>query len=97
MGYTIEDMLLFSKDQYQMELIAGEKGWSNSISWVFMLEDINMIRHFAGKELAVTTALGFDSTNKLKELVEELLNSHAAGLVINTGGYIFEIPEEISN
>ena len=97
MGYTIEDMLLFSKDQYQMELIAGEKGWSNSISWVFMLEDINMIRHFAGKELAVTTALGFDSTNKLKELVEELLNSHAAGLVINTGGYIFEIPEEIIN
>ena len=95
MGYTIEDMLLFSKDQYKMELIAGKKGWSNSISWVFMLEDMNMIRHFAGKELAVTTALGFDSTNKLKELVQVLSKNHASGLIINTGGYIYEIPEEI--
>lgn len=95
MGYTIEDMLLFSKDQYKMELIAGKRGWSNSISWVFMLEDMNMIRHFAGKELAVTTALGFGSTNKLKELVEILLKSHASGLIINTGGYINAIPEEI--
>ncbi len=95
MGYTIEDMLLFSKDQYKMELIAGKKGWSNSISWVFMLEDMNMIYHFAGKELAVTTALGFDSTNKLKELVEMLSKSHASGLIINTGGYIDEIPAEV--
>ena len=95
MGYTIEDMLLFSKDQYKMELVAGEKGWSNSISWVFMLEDMNMIRHFAGKELAVTTALGFDSTKKLMELVQILLKGHASGLIINTGGYLCEIPKEV--
>lgn len=95
MGYTIEDMLLFSKDQYNMELIAGKKGWSNSISWLFMLEDMNMIHHFAGKELAVTTALGFDSTKKLLELVETLHKGHASGLIINTGGYLEEIPSEV--
>lgn len=95
MGYTIEDMLVFAKDQYKMELIGGKRGWSNSISWLLMLEDLNVTKHFAGKELAVTTGIGFASTEKLRELVQALLDSHAAGLIINTGEYIEEIPQEI--
>ena len=95
MGYTIEDMLVFAKDQYKMELIGGKKGWSNSISWLLMLEDVNVTKHFAGKELAVTTGIGFASTEKLKTLVQALLDSHAAGLVINTGEYIKDVPKEI--
>ncbi|MBR4026371.1 MAG: PucR family transcriptional regulator ligand-binding domain-containing protein [Lachnospiraceae bacterium] len=95
MGYTIEDMLLFSQNRYKMELIAGKNGWSNSITWLFMLEDLNVIRHFAGKELAVTTALGFESVEKLYALVEKLLKHHASGLIINTGGYLDEVPAEI--
>lgn len=95
MGYTIEDMLVSAKDQYKMKLIAGKNGWSNSISWLLMLEDVNVIHHFAGKELAVTTGIGFASTEKLRKLVEALLQSHAAGLIINTGEYIHEIPQEI--
>ena len=50
MGFTIQDMLILSKDQYQMELIAGQNGWSNSISWALMLEDMGMINHFTGPE-----------------------------------------------
>ena len=59
MGFTIEDMLILSKDRYKMELVAGQNGWANSISWVLMLEDLATINHFAGKELVVTTGLGF--------------------------------------
>ena len=33
MGFTIEDMNLMAKDRYQMEFIAGKRGWSNSISY----------------------------------------------------------------
>ena len=95
MGYTIEDMLVFAKDQYKMELIGGKKGWSNSISWLLMLEDVNVTKHFAGKELAVTTGIGFASTEKLRGLVQALLDSHAAGLIVNTGEYIDEVPQEI--
>ena len=53
MGFTIEDMNLMAKDRYHMEFIAGKRGWSNSISWVLMMEDTAIIRNFAGKELAV--------------------------------------------
>ena len=65
MGFTIEDMLTVSGNHYKMNLIAGKGGWSNSISWLLMLEDIKIIQNFSGKELAVTTGLGFPSEDSL--------------------------------
>ena len=95
MGFTIEDMLVVSADKYHMKLEAGEKGWSNSISWLLMLEDLTIIQNFSGKELAVTTGLGFLTEDKMLDLVRELSWHNAAGLVINTGYYVREIPEEV--
>lgn len=92
MGFTIEDMLILSKDRYQMELVAGKNGWANSISWVLMLEDMATINHFAGKELVVTTGLGFDTDEKWVNLAKKLLENHASGLIINTGGYLYKVP-----
>ena len=59
MSFTIEDMMLTSEKQYDMKFLAGRNGWSNSISWVHLLEDTTIIQNFWGKELAVTTGLGF--------------------------------------
>lgn len=97
MGFTIEDLNLLARDRYQMEFIAGKKGWSNSISWILMLEDTAILRNFSGKELAVTTGLGFGSRDKLKKLVKGLVEHHAAGLIINTGEYILDVPQEIKD
>lgn len=95
MGFTIEDMMLLSKTRYKMQMLAGDNGWSNSISWVHLLEDTTIIQHFWGKELAVTTGLGFQTTEKLLVLVRDLTAHHAAGLIINIGTYIKEVPEEV--
>ncbi len=95
MGFTIEDMNLMAKDRYHMEFIAGKRGWSNSISWVLMMEDTAIIRNFAGKELAVTTGLGFDTEEKLLGLARKLVVCHASGLIINTGEYIYELPQSL--
>ncbi len=95
MGFTIEDMLTMSEERYRMSLIGGNAGWSNSISWVLMVEDLTVLRHFAGKELAVTTGAGFDSEEKLLTLVSALSSHHAAGLIVNTGFYIKEIPQSV--
>ena len=93
MGFTIEDMLLISHDTYDMKLIAGKDGWSNSINWLMMVEDLTIIRRFDGKELAVTTGLGFETEEKLLELLKLLSLQHAAGLIINVGEYIPQVPE----
>ena len=95
MGFTIEDMLTLTGDRYQMSMIAGKSGWSNSISWVLMVEDFTVLRNFVGKELAVTTGMGFDTEEKLLALVHELSTHHAAGLIVNTGFYIKEITQPV--
>lgn len=95
MGLTIEDMLTISKDKYEMELIGGSKGWSNSISWILLIEDSLILKNFKGRDLAVTTGMGFDTTEKLTSLVESLVEVHASGLIINIGPYISEIPDSI--
>ena len=97
MGLTIEDMMVVGQQRYKMELIAGESGWSNSISWIMMIEDFTIINNFSGKELAVTTGLGFDTEEKLLTLARKLIHRHAAGLVINSGYYIMEIPQSLKD
>lgn len=95
MGFTIEDMMLISRDKYQMQMVAGQKGWSNSISFILMLEDRTIIRRFDGKELAVTTGLGFQNEGALLDLAKDLTEHHASGLVINIGEYVSRIPASL--
>ncbi len=95
MGFTIEDMMTLTGERYKMSLIAGERGWSNSISWVLMVEDLTVLRNFTGKELAVTTGVGFDNEEKMLALAQALSNDHAAGLIVNTGFYVKEIPQPV--
>lgn len=59
MGFTVEDMLIIARDKYKMELVAGQNGWANSISWLLMVEDTTIMENFKGKELAVTMGAGF--------------------------------------
>ena len=95
MSFTIEDMVLIAEKRYEMQFLAGRKGWSNSISWVHLLEDTTIIQNFWGKELAVTTGLGFPEKEDWMHLAQQLNRHHASGLIINVGQYIFEVPEEL--
>ena len=97
MGFTIEDMLVVSRDRYKMKMEAGSGGWSNSISWLLVLEELTIIHNFTGKELAVTTGLGFQKAEDMLELVEELSAHNSSGLIVNTGFYVKEIPESVKN
>ena len=95
MGYTIEDMMLVCKNRYNMKMIAGKNGWSNSIVWTHMLEETTIVQNFWGKELVVTTGLGFRTTESLMELAKEMVRHHGAGLILNTGHYIKEVPQDL--
>ena len=95
MSFTIQDMMIISEERYRMKYLAGKDGWSNSISWVHLIEDTKIIRNFWGKELAVTTGLGFPTQEALMELASYLVHYHAAGLLINTGNYIEELSDEL--
>lgn len=95
MGFTIEDLMTVSTSRYRMELIAGKRGWANSISWILLIEDLTILQNFQGKDLAVTTGLGFRDEERQLTLVKELSQLGASGLIINTGMYITRVPEEV--
>lgn len=95
MGFTIEDALVETQVQYQLTLLAGKNGCGNAMSWVHMIEDTTIIQQLWGKELAVTTGLGFQSHDALMDFVQCLVKYHSVGLIINTGKYIFDIPDDI--
>ena len=95
MGFTIEDALVQTQDIYHLELLAGKNGCSNAISWVHMIEDTTIIKQLWGKELAVTTGMGFQTHDTLFDFVKSLVKYHIVGLIINTGKYIFEVPQDI--
>jgi len=97
MGFTIEDMLVVSQDRYKMKMEAGSGGWSNSISWLLVLEELTIIQNFTGKELAVTTGLGFQEEEMMLRLVEELSAHNSSGLIVNTGFYVKEIPQSVKD
>lgn len=70
MGFTIEDALVQTQDIYHLELLAGKNGCSNAISWVHMIEDTTIIKQLWGKELAVTTGMGFQTHDTGKYIFE---------------------------
>ena len=48
-----------------------------------------------GKELVVTQGVYFNTEERLLELVEILDKHHCAGLIVNSGYYIKEIPQKV--
>lgn len=96
MAATIQKILSENENPFRLSVRAGQKGMRNVISWVYMLEDESIISYFHGAELVVTTGMKqVHSSDWLKKLILQLIDSHAAGLVINTGEFIFSIPDEI--
>lgn len=95
MGFTIEDALNETKELYQLTLLCGQKGCANAMSWVHLIEDTTTIQQLWGKELIVTSGLGFQKEGALLNLVEYLVKYHSVGLIINIGKYIFDVPQDV--
>lgn len=95
MGFTLDDAFINCGETYKMNLLAGKEGCANALSWVHLVEDYTTIQQFAGKELAVTTGLGFQNEDALFKFINQLIKHHCAGVIINTGMYILTISQEL--
>lgn len=82
-------------DKNNFKLIAGEKGLNNMVSWIHMVEGIEISLFVEPHELSFTTGIAFKNKDELFELVKCSYNSEASGFVINIGPFIKEIPSEV--
>lgn len=84
-----------TKEQFHLKIVAGKAGMDTVVSWVHMLEDETIVSRFHGEELAITTGMKAGQPNWLLNLVQEMAQDECAGIIINTGMYLEEIPCEV--
>lgn len=84
-----------TREKYQLRILAGKNGMDNVIGWVHMLEDETIVNRFSGEELAVTTGIKASRKNWLLNLVMQMKKTDCAGIIVNTGMYVTEIPEDV--
>lgn len=96
MSVTIKRLLRNDGNPFKLSLCAGQNGINNVVSWVYMLEDEYIVSYFKGSELAVTTCMKCKrNPSWLYDLVVRLEEHHVAGLIVNTGKFVFELPEDV--
>lgn len=76
-------------------LIAGERGLSNMVSWVHMIETKEASGFLEGGEIAFTTGIGLNNSLSILDLVENIWENHAAGVVLNIGPFLEQIPPQM--
>lgn len=76
-------------------LIAGERGLANVVSWVHMIETKEASSFLEGGEIAFSTGIGLNNSLSILDLVENIWENHAAGIVLNIGPFLESIPPEV--
>ncbi len=79
-------------------LAAGATGMHRRVTWVHISETPEKAGYLSGGELVITTGVGLDKWDieaALLELVRLFFENGAAGVVVNVGEYIREIPKEV--
>ena len=96
MSLTLRTLCTERDNQFKLTLRAGGNGFRNAVTWVHVVEDDYVIPFFHGSELVVTTGIKTAADpGWLGGLVRELHRRGVAGLIVNTGKYILDVPEEV--
>ena len=78
-----------------ISLLAGKAGMHNLVTWIHMVETMEASDFLEGGEIAFTTGLGLSNRVPLLTLVENIYEKKAAGIIVNTGPFIEDIPNEV--
>ncbi|WP_409969971.1 PucR family transcriptional regulator ligand-binding domain-containing protein [Bengtsoniella intestinalis] len=79
----------------KLNLLAGENGLSNPISWAHIVETKESCPFLSGKELALITGAGLKPSFTLLQMIESLQQHHVSAVILFPGPYIEEIPQNV--
>ena len=95
MSIMLKQLCSDSETKYNLKLIAGKNGMDNTVRWVHMVEDRQVPDFLHGNELIFTTGIGHVGMDPLLKFVKRLKQHCAAGVVINIGPYLSDIPKDV--
>lgn len=80
----------------RLTLVAGKSGLDRRVRWVHFIDLPDVIPWVQGGELLIITGIGLNGeVHKLKDIVRGIIRKKLAGLIINVGPYIKEVPAEV--
>lgn len=80
----------------KMKLVAGQSGLDRVVRWVHFIDLPDVLPWVQGGELLIITGIGLHGDLlRLSDIVRGIIRKNLAGLVVNVGPYIAEIPEEV--
>lgn len=95
MSIILKQLCSDTETKYNLKLIAGKGGMTNTVRWVHMVEDRQVPDFLHGGELVFTTGIGHIGKDPLSEFIRRLKNHGAAGVVLNIGPYLSSVPQEV--
>ncbi|WP_042456906.1 PucR family transcriptional regulator [Neobacillus dielmonensis] len=92
---TVADILQ-RKHFENTSIVAGNEGVTNILKWVHVVEVTSIRNLLNGNELILSTGIAWrDNTKQFISMVKEFIENNAAGLCIEMGTYLSEIPAEV--
>jgi len=80
----------------KLNIVAGKSGLDRLVRWVHFIDLPDVIPWVQGGELLIITGIGLNGDlDKLKDIVKGIIRKKLAGLIINIGPYIKEIPTDV--
>lgn len=80
----------------KLTLVAGKSGLDRVVRWVHFIDLPDVIPWVQGGELLIITGIGLNGDmHKLKEVVRGIIRKKLAGIIVNIGPYIKEVPAEV--
>ncbi|MFA9376347.1 MAG: PucR family transcriptional regulator [Lachnotalea sp.] len=96
MKITLQQLYDDTREKFQLKLLSGKEGMMNEVTRMYYMEDIMISNWTRQGELIVTTAMMSPIENDwLNKFIESIKSFEPSGVIINVGGYIEVIPEEI--
>lgn len=96
MSLSIKQLCAADGNPFQLSVCAGQNSMRNIVNWIYMLEDEYIVRYFKGSELVVTTGMQqAENPEWMLGLVKRLYEKRVAGLIVNIGKFVFDIPADV--
>lgn len=95
MALTVRELIERTREKYRLRLLAGKGDLDFVVTWVHMTEDTNVAEFFWGNELVVTSGYAAQNEDRLRRLVDTMVERDSTGIVINVGKYISEVPPAV--
>ncbi len=95
MAISLKRLCVKADNKYGLKLVAGENGIETAVRWVHMVEDVEVPEFLHGNELVFTTGIANHKDDWLINFVKNLIDKNSAGLIINIGPYIKDVPQQV--